>query len=78
MTFVTRRPAGPTVASSKVRGSQPLIDIYTQVTFSLQEILVIGLVLHSRIPVECYQGHVSNLKNNEFTSNNMEILVLWI
>ena len=70
--FVTRRPVGPTVASSKVRGSQSHIDLYTQVTFSLQEILVIGSVLHSRISVECYRGRVSNLKNTEFTSNNME------
>ena len=76
MTFVTRRPVGPTVASRKVRGSQSSIDLYTQVMFSLQEILVTGVVLHSRIFVECYQGRVSNLKNNEFTSNNMENPVL--
>ena len=41
MTFVTRRPAGPTVASSKVWGVKPNIDLYTTITFSLQETLII-------------------------------------
>ena len=76
MTFVTLEPFGSTVASSQVRGSQPRIDLDTQVTLSLQEILVTGAVLHSCIFVECYRGRVSNLKNNEFTSNNMENPVL--
>ena len=76
MNFVTLGPFGPAVASSQVRDSQSRIDLYTQVTLSFQEILVTGAVLHSRISVECFRGRVSNLKNNEFTSNNMENPVL--
>ena len=55
MTFVTLEPCGSAVASSHVRDSQSRIDLYTQVTFSLLEILVTGIVLHSLVPREVLQ-----------------------
>ena len=62
MTFVTLEPFGLAVGSSQVRDSQSRIDLYTQVTLSLLEILVTGIVLHSRVKGKCYKGRVSNLK----------------
>ena len=55
MTYVTRRPAGPAVASSEVWGVNPNIDLYTIITLSLQEILVItyrNLNLYSKSTME--------------------------